>query len=50
MSWLIENKEWLFSGAGLTALGLICKFIYKKEDKQISENNNSIVINNNPPP
>lgn len=49
MSWLIENKEWLFSGAGLAALGLIYKFIYKKEDKPISENNNSIVINNNPP-
>ena len=53
MGWLIENKEWLFSGVGLTALGLIIKMIIGKKEEPVTENSlknsNSIVINNNSP-
>lgn len=53
MSWLIENKEWLFSGVGLAALGFIIKGIIGEKENPITENSlknsNSIVINNNSP-
>lgn len=53
MSWLIENKEWLFSGVGLTALGLIINGIIGKKEEPLKENSlknsNSIVINNTSP-
>lgn len=31
MDWIFNNKEWLFSGAGLTVLGLIGYFFKKKQ-------------------
>ncbi|MQR86398.1 hypothetical protein GFV16_10785 [Bacillus megaterium] len=35
MHWINDNKEWLFSGVGLVALGWIAKLIfYKKKDSQ----------------
>lgn len=41
IGWLCENKEWFFSGAGLTILGLIGwivkKFILKENDQQIDK-------------
>ena len=53
MSWLIENKEWLFSGVGLAILSLIIKGVLGKKEELPSDNSlqnsNSIVINNTPP-
>ncbi len=54
MSWIIENKEWLFSGVGIAVIGVIyTKFFSNRvsENKPSSGNSNlnknSIVINNN---
>jgi hypothetical protein len=30
MNWLLENKEWFFSGAGVFALSIVIHFIHKK--------------------
>jgi hypothetical protein len=53
MSWLMENKEWLFSGVGLAILSLIIKGVLGKKEELPSDNSlqnsNSIVINNNSP-
>lgn len=54
-NWLINNKEWLFSGIGITFLG-ICGYVFKKyvfknndknEDKQtLSQvNNQNVTVN-----
>lgn len=29
MQWIIDNKEWVFSGIGVFALSLIAAFIFK---------------------
>lgn len=59
MEWLIENKEWLFSGAGILIIGLIAKLIKNKKSKkpieqrsgnnsiQVNNSNGNVVINNN---
>jgi hypothetical protein len=33
VGWLIENKQWLFSGAGIAFIGLICAFIFRQANK-----------------
>ncbi len=41
MQWIINNKEWIFSGVGLLIVGLICKIVqyfisrHKISDKEI---------------
>lgn len=30
MTFLIDNKEWLFSGAGIAVIALIGRFLFKK--------------------
>lgn len=27
MNWIIENKEWLFSGAAIVVIGLVIQFL-----------------------
>ncbi len=53
MSWITENKEWMFSGAGVSVLIYFISrlFLKNKEDEstKINSNSNSIVINNNTP-
>ena len=39
MNWIIENKEWIFSGAGIFALSLIIKYLWNKRkiNKQVQK-------------
>lgn len=32
MQWLIDNKEWIFSGIGVFALSLIIGLIFRKKN------------------
>ena len=34
MNWIIENKEWLFSGIGIVLLSLLLKFFLKKRKEK----------------
>lgn len=36
MEWIIANKEWIFSGAGVFLIGLIINFFYNKKDNNES--------------
>lgn len=47
IDFIMKNKEWIFSGIGVTILGLLGKFLFKK-NKPKSKNviNNNITINN----
>ena len=53
MNWIIENKEWLFSGIGASLLVLVVSLLFKKWKKRSNEdatNKNTIatnLINNN---
>ena len=55
MSWIVENKEWLFSGAGLTVLSIIGGFFFKRKSNkkdnkttiQTASNNSNNNININ---
>lgn len=40
MQWLIENKEWLFSGIGVFLISIIFTFI-KRKDKTIKQSQKS---------
>lgn len=31
VAWIVDNKQWLFSGAGLVVLAWIGRFIFKKK-------------------
>jgi hypothetical protein len=38
MQWLIDNKEWVFSGIGVFVLSLFLQFLFnKKESKSIKQ-------------
>lgn len=42
MNWIIENKEWIFSGIGVFILGLIVTIITrKKKGKSLKMNQKS---------
>lgn len=51
MNWILENKEWIFSGIGVAIIGYLIKLFMKKRSskKQINKNNskntNKIKIN-----
>lgn len=53
INWVLENKEWIFSGVGLLILGSLLNFFSKKEkdvtndNKNINTNNNQKVVVNN---
>ncbi|MEX0597042.1 MAG: LPXTG cell wall anchor domain-containing protein [Candidatus Paceibacterota bacterium] len=34
MKWIIENKEWLFSGAGVAIIAFLISFFRKKKRNQ----------------
>ena len=34
MEWVIENKEWIFSGIGVFVIGLVVNFIFKKKRRK----------------
>ena len=47
MNWIIENKEWLFSGISIIIIGSVIKYFSKNKEKNITiltenknENNN----------
>lgn len=46
MSWIIDNKEWLFSGVGLTALGLIYS-LWNRKPIAIEPGKNTVTNTNN---
>jgi len=51
INWIIENREWIFGGVGITIIvGLIRFFIKKPEDiwkeKNINKNINKVTVNN----
>lgn len=48
MEWLIENKDWVFSGIGVLILSTIGGFIFKKNHtkQNIEAGNNSVNIQN----
>jgi hypothetical protein len=49
MDWIIDNKEWIFSGAGIFLIGLILRLIIKKGGSNFSiksgNNCNNIQVN-----
>ena len=50
MSWLLDNKEWLFSGVGIVIFSLIYKFLVRNPQTTMPErasanNTNTIAIN-----
>lgn len=48
IDWFSNNKEWVFSGVGITVLSLISHFFYKQKppssQQQIKSGNNSVNI------
>lgn len=38
INWISNNKEWIFSGAGIAIIGLIGRFIYKGTQASSSQN------------
>lgn len=51
MEWILNNKDWIFSGIGVVVVGWILNLIFKKE-KQVepvsnNNNNNSNIVNIN---
>lgn len=47
IEWLEQNKEWLFSGAGVTIVVAVCTFIIKKIGKKKDRNFRGIVLKSN---
>ena len=38
ITWMLENKEWLFSGFGLFVVSLIGHVIYKSRQPKLTQN------------
>ena len=38
VAWVIDNKQWLFSGIGVTVVALILSFILKKRSASSNQN------------
>ncbi|MCM3363000.1 hypothetical protein [Niallia sp. MER TA 168] len=47
MDWIIENKEWLFSGIGLTTISFIVGLFLKKKNRKTKDNQQVINSGNN---
>ena len=45
LEWICSNKEWIFSGIGLTIISFIARFLFKKS-KSNTGNNQSGSFNN----
>ena len=46
MNWIIENKEWFFSGVGVSIFAALLRIILKKRHKHENDINNTNTINN----
>jgi len=46
MDWILQNKEWVFSGIGIAVLGIIVTVI-KQLFKHSEDNSNNSTVNNN---
>lgn len=44
IKWIIDNKEWVFSGVGISGVTIIIALFKKKSFNQVA-GNNSILIN-----
>lgn len=48
INWIVENKEWLFSGIGVVAIGFLAKQFYsskgKKQIQKSGDNSTNIQI------
>jgi LPXTG-motif cell wall-anchored protein len=42
MSWLTDNKDWLFSGAGVSIIAVIGGLFFKKKNKNKNDNTSAI--------
>lgn len=38
LNWIYQNKEWIFSGIGITVLTILATLLFKKKDKKSSKN------------
>lgn len=47
MNWIINNKEWLFSGLGVVIISLLLSYFFKYKGKLKASNNQNIVGDNN---
>lgn len=47
MDWIIENKEWLFSGIGLTTVSFILGLFLKKKNRKTRDHQQVISSGNN---
>jgi len=47
MNWIVDNKEWLFSGVGISIFSLVCYRFMGDKGKTSSPDGNTITINNN---
>lgn len=41
MDWLLKNKEWFFSGAGIFIIGILTTFFTKKNSKSVKQKQQS---------
>lgn len=48
-TYILENKEWIFSGIGISVIGLMFYFFKSKQKNStaINENSNSVIVNIN---
>ena len=48
-TYILENKEWIFSGIGISVIGLMFYFLKSKQKNStvINENSNSVIVNIN---
>ncbi|CAH1054026.1 hypothetical protein [Paenibacillus pseudetheri] len=47
MNWIADNKDWIFSGVGVMALGIIGFFVKRFLDKEKKQSGQSISSGNN---
>ena len=48
MNWIVANKEWIFSGVGVFAVGLVITYFVKRaRDANITQNQTSGTNSNN---
>lgn len=41
LGWLCGNKEWIFSGIGLTVISFIARFLFKKKKSDVGNHQSS---------
>lgn len=38
ISWTIDNKEWLFSGAGVIVVSVVCRWLFRRSRMSSTQN------------